>query len=323
MALSCTARIASAVLAAALLAALPGSASARPKPAPQPTAVVDASGIALGHWRNRPTDSGKSWTQRQQAAEVQFGPFEGHWRNYKPANSAGTLNSAETAALVAGKKLFVNWKPCSSWSAAAAGTCDAAITTAATDWASKCTAPDQCWITFWHEPEDDLGGSNTIPTYQAMFRHVATVWRQSAPDVPIVWTMMGFSGHRSKYPGLWPGAEYVDIIGHDPYIKGSTTPANLASTIIDDATWLRANLPGAADKPVVAAEYGAGLSSSGANPAHHAAAYQSITDRLDEVRASGHVELDLFDQTDNRITCADLSCADAQAYKRLKDATEA
>lgn len=92
--------------------------------------------------------------------------------------------------------------------------------------------------------------------------------------------------------------------------------------IIDQASWLRANLPGAADKPVVAAEYGAGLAGSGNDPTHHAAAYQSITDRLDEVVAAGHIELDLFDQADNRITCADLSCPDAQAYKRLKTATE-
>lgn len=305
--------------ASVLLAAAP--ASARPSRPVVPTAQVSEAGIALGHWRNRPNDSG-SWTQKQTAAETQFGSFEGHWRNFKPANSNGALNSAETAALANGKRLFINWKPCTSWETAAAGNCDAAIVAAAQDWTGKCTTPDACWVTFWHEPENDLTSGNTIAEHKAMFQHVAPLWRQHAPNVKIAWTMMGFSGHRAKYSQLWPGAEHVDLIGHNPYIGPSSNPANLAAAVIDNATWLRQNLPGAADKPVVATEWGASLSSNKGTTAHKAAAIDGITARLAEVVAAGHIELDMFDASGNSISCANLSCADAQAYKRLKDATE-
>jgi hypothetical protein len=281
------------------------------------------SGIALGHGRNRPAqDVGKTWTQRQSAAETQFGSFEGHWRDYKPVNAAGTLNAAQTAALAAGKKLFINWKPCTSWEAAAAGKCDTAIATAARDWAAKCDDNSECWITFWHEPENDTNAAGRTTAYRSMFQHVSQLFRQQAPEVKIVWTMMGFSGHRALYPRLWPGPEYVDLIGHDPYIRPTSNPANLAVVIIDQASWLRANLPGAATKPVVAAEWGADLGGTAGTAQHRAAAINGVTGRLGEIAAAGHVELAMYDISGNSVSCGALTCPDAQAYKALKTATE-
>src|SRR4029450_13069848 len=113
-----------------------------------------------GHWRNRPIDTGTTWTEDWQAAEATVGAFRGHLSNYKTAGGAGTLNSSEIAALNAGKKLHIFWKISTSWATTVSGTRDAAIDAAADSY--KARPNDQFWVTFHHEPENDLtsnGGS--------------------------------------------------------------------------------------------------------------------------------------------------------------------
>lgn len=284
-------------------------------------AIPVQRGIALGQWRSRPADTGLTWSQRMAASERQFGTYEGHWRDYLATNDSGKLKARHIEALTAGKRLFSNWKVCTSWAAAARGSCDAVVIAAARDWSARC-APSQCMITFWHEPENDITTTSTAAQHKAMFQRVSRLWHQYAPDVPVVWTMMGWSGHRGVYDDLWPGGQYVDLIGHDPYIRAASDPAKMAAILIDQANWFRANLPGASTKPVIAAEWGYSIGTTNATAAHKAAAIDGVTARLPEIVSAGHVELDLFEQGGSVMGCSDLSCADAQAYKRLKTATE-
>jgi len=307
--------------------AVAGAVISRPADAADAGQAVASEAVAmpkLGHWRNRPYDGSRSWRQRMDAAEAQFGPFAGHWRQFKPVGKSGELSTSEEQALADGKRLFSNWKPLSSgqtWATVAAGGNDARIQAAADDWARNCDDNDECWITFWHEPENNLGGSGwSTADHKAMFRRAAGIFRSRAPEVKIVWTMMGYEGHRALYPALWPGNEYVDYIGHDPYLKATTPPADLAKKIIDRSLWFRANISA---KPIVIAEWGTDLSGVRGTAQHRADAVNEVRARLAEIAAAGVVELSHFDSREHYFSTPDLSGPDPAAYKALMSATAA
>lgn len=283
------------------------------------TTAVPKPNIAVGHWRNHPSDSGVAWAARLNATEATFGPLEGHWRDYLTASADGQLQQRHLDALAAGKRLFVNWQVAggSTWAQVASGARDSVITAAADQWAANCTVVDDCWVTFNHEPENDVG-KGTAADYNAMFRHVYAIWHAHAPKVKVAWVVMGFD--QAKAAQFWPGGASVDIVAHDPYISPTTDPALLAQRIIDRSKALL-TLPGAAGKPVVIAEYGADLPDPG-TAAHRAAALDGIANRIPEIAAAGVIELDMFDALSNSLSCDNLSCVDAQAYKRVKTATE-
>lgn len=281
--------------------------------------------VALGHWRNQPGDSGRTWRQRLDAAEAQFGPFAGHWRDYLGIGSSGQLSAAHLQALADGKRLFLNWKVRTSgqtWAQVASGARDAAVTAAAQSWAPY--AGGRVWVTVEHEPENDIGGAGsgmTAADYTAMFRRVSGLVRAAAPGVPLVWTCMGFDLPAAA--SVWPGAGYADVVAHDPYITKGVAADQLADRIVTRSTWLRANLSGAGSLPVVCPEVGpdlgGDLSTERGTDAHRAAALDGIRARLADVAAAGVVELDYFDARTDYLTAAGV---DATAYAALKAATE-
>lgn len=317
------------------------------------TPVVEPSsdGIALSTVRNRyQVDSGKSWSQRIADQEAQFGDFEGHERYYFPSGTNGQLGADHIARLNGGDKFFANWKPQSTtWAQVASGGRDSVLIAAAQQWHNECadlpagaTRADfllaECAITFHHEPDNDIGGSGsgmTAADYVGMFRRAADIFHQYAPEVPVVWTVMGFEGNRGLYPGLWPGGSYVDAIGHNPYIVcGQADTGRLADFVIDNTVWLRTNLSGASGKPVVITEIGADLGgnqascSSGGDRGttqHRADAINGVTARLDEVAAAGVVELNYYDDGSDWLSCTSgpTCAADVTALSNLKAATEA
>jgi hypothetical protein len=319
-----------------------GTVAHRPTLTVNWTPPTPADQINLGHWRNRPSDAGLTWRQTMDAAEAQFGPFEGHWRNYKGVGSAGTLNTAEQQALVDGKRLFINWKPwTTTWKQVADGLRDAQIQAAADSWAANCDDNGECWITFGHEPEDDIGGAGsgmTIADHKAMFQRASTIFATRAPEVKVVWTMMGFETHQPKYPQLWPGAGYVDYIGHDPYVSCDGDPALMATRIVNRSVWFRNNLTGASNLPVVVAEWGADLGGNdwacGTIPPgqtepgdrgtsqHRADAITGVRNRLPDIVNAGVIELDFFDAGSDYFSANNVTNVDTAAYEALKAATE-
>ena len=267
-----------------------------------------------------------SWLDKHMQSETQFGSYEGHWRQFKSPGHNGQLSSNEEAALATGKRLFSNWKVAANgqtWANIAAGAQDAVIIAAAKDWAPHCSTGDQCWITFWHEPENDLGAAGsgmTAADYVAFQRHVVTLWRTYAPSVRIVWTMAGSESKRALHPKLWPGAQYADYIGHDPYVRADEDPLKLAQKVIERSTWFRANL---APLPVVVPEWGTDLDGVRGTVDHRAAAIKEVTRRLPEILNAGVIELSHYNSREHYISWVDLSCSDGQAFKSLKTATEA
>ena len=73
-----------------------------------------------------------------------------------------------------------------------------------------------------HEPEnDDTGGADAA--YASAFRYIVDRVRAQGANPVVVWNMMGFEGHGSRYNTLYPGDSHVDWIGADPYVRTSTT----------------------------------------------------------------------------------------------------
>lgn len=284
------------------------------------TQLLDpAPRVALGHWRNQPAESGAAWRTRMDAAEAQFGPFAGHWRDYLGVGSSGQLSAAHRQALADGKRLFINWKPWSTnWAQVASGARDPVIIPAAQSWAAPAGPAGDRWVCFGHEPENDGGAP---ADFIAMFRRTATLFRQYAPAVKIAWVCMGFDVPTSAR--YWPGAAYVDLLCHDPYITKGVAAAEMANRIIDRTGDLRQALPDAAGLPVVVAEWGpdlgGDLSTERGTDQHRADAINGVRARLADIAAAGVVELCYFDARTDYLTAAG---PDAAAYSALKAATE-
>lgn len=289
------------------------TAPATPPPPPPPPAPK----VVLGHYAGH---GGGSWRQRVDAIERKFGKFAGHQRYYMGAGSSGVLTAELRAWLDADprNRLFLNWKPGSSH--AGALRMSTGLVTAAKSWAPY-VAKGQLKVTLWHEPENDSGLNPA--TYVAMWRYVAPILKANAPGLQLAWCMMGvFSGHpQSLYEQLWPGADVVDLLAHDPYIVKGAAPSKLPTNMINGAKAMRA-LPGAANLPVYALEWGADLgggTTSRGTDQHRADAFDAVRNALPELAEAGHVELDLFDAGTDWLTA---DGPDVAAYKRLKAATE-
>lgn len=295
--------------------------------------------VALGHWRNRAGDTGLAWRQRFDAAEAQFGPFAGHWRDYLGPGSNGQPSAAHKQALLDGRRIFFNWKPWlsgQSWATVGNGSRNTVITAAAQAWQAAIDAAvaagwpraGMVWLAPGHEPENDEGaaGSGMTPAdWIAMQRQVASIFAAQAPDVRIVWVCMGFEPTNSAR--FWPGADAVHYVGLDPYERAPDPAWQMAERIISRSTTLRQILPGAAAMPVVIAEWGPDLGGD-MNPyptgdrgtdQHRADAITGVRTRLAEVTAAGVVELDYFDARTDGLTDTG---PDALAYLALKTATE-
>jgi hypothetical protein len=112
---------------------------------------------------------------------------------------------------------------------------------------------------FDHEPEDEPQKGSDADFVRA-WRYVHDRFnRAGAHNAVWVWTMMGWSGHYSRYAGLYPGDKYVDWVAYDPYnfyaCNGSKTWKSPATTIGGFYRWLDENGIGAG-KPRMLAEFG-------------------------------------------------------------------
>ncbi|WP_435206380.1 glycosyl hydrolase [Micromonospora sp. bgisy143] len=112
---------------------------------------------------------------------------------------------------------------------------------------------------FDHEPEDEPGKGSDADFVRA-WKYVYERFAKAGADNAVwVWTMMGWSGHYSRYAGLYPGDRYVDWVAYDPYnfhvCNGSTVWKSPSTTIGGFYDWLDQNGIGAG-KPRMLAEFG-------------------------------------------------------------------
>ena len=117
-----------------------------------------------------------------------------------------------------GRIPFLNWKAPGSWSRVSSGAEDAWIAARA-DAFRAFGSP--VYLSFHHEPENDVGSYGTPAEFAAAFRHVVDIFRsRGVTNVAFVWTMMSWSfDSRSGEPldEFYPGDAYVDFVGTDGY----------------------------------------------------------------------------------------------------------
>jgi Glycosyl hydrolase family 26 len=118
---------------------------------------------------------------------------------------------------------FLNWTAQKTsgmvrWSAIANGSQDAWIRERADDFRAFA---QPVYLTFHHEPENDIGTFGTPAEFAAAFRHIVSIFRErSVTNVAWVWTMMGwtFDGKSGRNAmDYYPGDAYVDFVASDAY----------------------------------------------------------------------------------------------------------
>ncbi len=113
---------------------------------------------------------------------------------------------------------FVNWRAGSPWASIADGSHDAWIRSRADAFRNF---GDPVYLTFHHEPENDLAHFGTPQEFARAFRHIVAIFRhRGADNVAFVWTMMSWtfnprSGRDAN--AYYPGNRYVDLVGADGY----------------------------------------------------------------------------------------------------------
>jgi beta-mannanase len=110
------------------------------------------------------------------------------------------------------------------------------------------------------EPETNVGTRGSVADYVAAYRHVVDVFRQRhATNVAFVWSVTGYafqsaSGQAETAASLYPGDNYVDWLGVDPYnFDRNGVWRSLAYEMGPWYTWVRATHPG---KPLMLSEWG-------------------------------------------------------------------
>lgn len=153
-----------------------------------------------------------------------------------------------------GTILFTNWKPAARWSDAAGDNPAVNATIDQMARSIKKAAPKKIFLTLYHEPEDQVEGGTSCPSYnrkkekagepadyRAMWKNIRI--RFNALNVDnVVWVMnyMGYERWNCMVNDLWPGNELVDWIVWDPYTHASKpwpeSPMNLYQFLSENST---------------------------------------------------------------------------------------
>jgi hypothetical protein len=234
-----------------------GGTSPPPAPAPRAPAPAPAQAAAPGGrlWGASVGDAG-SWDAAVAAHEAAIGRRLDLAHAYHQWGDAFPT-AAEQRVAARGTELFLAWKPSVPWRRVASGAEDATVDAAA---ARVAAFGRRVYLTFHHEPEDQVGSSyGSAGDYAAGFRHVVERFRaRGAGNAVWVWNVMGATKWYGLYTGgLYPGDDVVDWIAWDPYNWGvcrGEAWASFSAVVKPFHDWLGAH--GHGDKPFMLGEYG-------------------------------------------------------------------
>jgi hypothetical protein len=173
------------------------------------------------------------------------------------------------------------------------------------------------YLSFHHEPENDLAAFGTPAEYAAAFRQIVTVFQsRDVRNVAFVWTMMAwtFDPRSGRDPNsYYPGNAYADIIGSDGYnwYPGRRNARWAPFRQVFEPTYSFAL---AHDKPVMAVEYGVQE-----DPAVVGRKAEWLTDALATIRGWPMFKaLIYFDETKSGFRwVTDTSSSSTSAYRAI------
>ncbi|MCB0919404.1 MAG: fibronectin type III domain-containing protein [Actinobacteria bacterium] len=155
--------------------------------------------------------------------ENSVGGTMGVRRSYYRAGQEDAALARAESDLAAGRLPWMSFKLPYSWSRMAAGDGDAW----ARDLAERFGQLDgPVWLAMHHEPEGDGDHADWV----AMQQRLSPIFR-AQPNIAYTIILMGwhqfFSGNASlSMETFWPGKQYVDVLGFDPYNFYDTTRSN-------------------------------------------------------------------------------------------------
>jgi hypothetical protein len=162
------------------------------------------------------------------------------------------------------RTLFFNWTTRihgtddrASWHAIAAGEYDESVIRPVARRIAEWGRP--AFLAFDHEAEGNRRDSQgNGPQYVEAWRHIHEIFEEEGATNTIwTWIHVGWTGHAENMRNFYPGDEYVDWIGYDPfnyYVCRGLDWRTPGETIGTWYRWLMRN--GFDDKPIVLAEYG-------------------------------------------------------------------
>jgi hypothetical protein len=211
-----------------------------------------------------------------------------------------------------GRIPFVNWAAsgAGSWGSIAAGNHDAWIRDRA-DAFRDFGAP--VYLTFHHEPENDVGGFGSPQEYAAAFRRIVDIFRsRGADNVAFVWTLLAWSFSSGAAANYYPGDGWVDFVAADGYNwypgRPGSTWQSFASVFEETRAFAVAH-----GKPWIVAEYG--VQEDPAQPGRKA---QWLRDALTTARSWPDLKAAIyFDSYKKYPWVTDSSPAAMQAYAEM------
>ncbi|MGK5739739.1 glycosyl hydrolase [Micromonospora sp. URMC 103] len=270
-------------------ASVSASASARPTPTASPTASVphptpspstgsgrcgEVSAMLVpscGAWWGMysPTSAADGWDHGRAVGvvEAQVGrrfDIVHRYHDFSNVGSNGAFPDAyERQQMREGRLMFFAWESrvfstgtVLTWADVYSGRHDATIDAVA---GRIRDTGVPVFLGFDHEPEDEPakgGDADFVRAWRYVHDRFAAA---GAHNAVWVWTVMGWSGHYDRYPGLYPGDRYVDWVAYDPYnfhvCNGSTVWKSPSATIGSFYKWLDERGLGAG-KPRMLAEFG-------------------------------------------------------------------
>lgn len=220
--------------------------------------------VAAGGWNH-----GKAITDVEAQVGRKFDIVH-RYHDFSNAGSNGAFPDAyEQQQMREGRLMFFAWESRNfstgttlTWADVYSGRYDATIDAVA---GRIRAAGVPVFMGFDHEPEDDPAKGSDVDFVRA-WRYVYERFAKAGADNAVwVWTMMGWSGHYSRYAGLYPGDRYVDWVAYDPYnfhvCTGSTVWKSPSTTVGGFYRWLDEHGIGAS-KPRMLAEFGTNFNSA-------------------------------------------------------------
>ncbi|CCH17573.1 glycosyl hydrolase [Micromonospora lupini] len=239
--------------------------------------VSDTLVPSCGAWWGMysPANAGSGWDHAKAitTVEAQVGrkfDIVHRYHDFSNAGSNGAFPDAyEAQQMREGRLMFFAWESRDfsagttlKWSDVYSGRHDATIDAVA---GRIRAAKVPVFLGFDHEPEDEPNKGSDADFVRA-WKYVYERFAKAGADNAVwVWTMMGWSGHYSRYAGLYPGDRYVDWVAYDPYnfhvCNGSTVWKSPSTTVDGFYRWLDENGIGAG-KPRMLAEFGTNFNSA-------------------------------------------------------------